>query len=294
MDEDGEITNTDFAAQINLDEGYPHPKMSTLVLRLHNGVYEHDFYECQDADNEHIYNFQWFPDVDQDDDLSGHIHSIEPSYEPRLKKVDLAIRGPLLEYGSAAVCVYSETEDEENDSISRNNAVLCLANYKTRQSNNNLPGVWPTWKIIAWMNRHDILDDDIVYVLGNDEDPNFRRCILSFSGTNGKKVKDGARFVWPNNDRSTFCGRGGIHAGVRNELRDIIKDDAFANVIKPALETCHEVTCVGHSLGGALCSLLTMCVNQGLEYLDVTDDKTMWDDYKSLAWSKPQRQIISV
>ena len=91
-----------------------------------------------------------------------------------------------------------------------------------------------------------------------------------------------------NSREAGYCGRRGVHVGVRNELRQITRDDQYYDIIRPALETCHEVTCVGYSLGGSLCNLFTMCANRGGYYLDdgVADGEEMYRDYDSLAWTK--------
>ena len=66
----------------------------------------------------------------------------------------------------------------------------------------------------------------------------------------------------------------------------ITHDPLWASQIKPSLEKCHEVTCVGHSLGGALCNAFTMCANTGPEYLIGNQDDGMQDDYDAIAWTK--------
>ena len=91
---------------------------------------------------------------------------------------------------------------------------------------------------------------------------NFKKCIITFSGSESL-VGDLSNFLFLNSGTTSYCGRDGVHIGVRNELRQITHDEQWASAIKPQLETCHEVVCVGHSLGGALCNVLTMCANQG-------------------------------
>jgi hypothetical protein len=95
-------------------------------------------------------------------------------------------------------------------------------------------------------------------------------------------------FLLDNARTGGYCGRRGVHVGVRDELRRITRDDQYSDVIRPALETCHEVTCVGYSLGGSLCNLFAMCANGGEYYLDdgMADGEEMHRDYESLAWIK--------
>ena len=114
----------------------------------------------------------------------------------------------------------------------------------------------------------------------------FRRCIISFSGSSNNPG-DRFKFLGRNNDPTSYCGREGIHEGIRDELRGIIDDPQYAAIIKPALETCHEVTCVAHSLGGSLCNLFTMCANQAS-----FDNEEMQGDYDSIVWTKATRQGI--
>ena len=75
-----------------------------------------------------------------------------------------------------------------------------------------------------------------------------------------------------------------IDGGISSELWKITYDSQYVSTVVPALEICHEVTCVEHSLGGAICNLFTMCANQGLENLDNSDNKRMSDVYHSLIW----------
>ncbi len=94
-------------------------------------------------------------------------------------------------------------------------------------------------------------------------------------------------FLFLNNKEQSYCGRNGVHAGVAHELWLLTHDSQYTSEIVPALETCHEVTCVGHSLGGALCNLFTMCANQGLDNLQNSSlEDENWDDYESLIWTK--------
>ena len=109
-------------------------------------------------------------------------------------------------------------------------------------------------------------------VLKNDSNiDNRRRCIISFAAA-GNVVGDHMKFLFEKNSRKAgYCGRYGIHAGISDELWQITHDDQYSDIIKPALETCHEVTCVGFSLGGSLCNIFTMCANMGENNLDMAD-----------------------
>jgi hypothetical protein len=230
--------------------------------------------------------FQVLPDENAASSMlpGSSIHSLDEHYERRLLQVPRYVRGPLLEYTSVVRCSYKDSFEQIKS---------CLNNYR-QETASNLPGVaaigWEALALMTHSSTTDILvasstDTDNVYVLKNDDDPNFRRCIIGFQGSDG--VSDLANFVGSSQDSTRYCGRDGIHSGVRDELWDITHDLQYQNIIKPALGTCHEVTCVGHSLGGALCNLFTMCANQGLENLDASDGEDMLDDYYSLVWQKP-------
>ena len=126
-----------------------------------------------------------------------------------------------------------------------------------------------------------INDIDQVYVLKNDRNGiDSRKCIIAFQGSDN--VKDFMNFINSGNDETTYCGIERVHSGVSNKLLKLITDDQYANAIKPALETCYDVTCVGHSLGGSLCNLFTMCANQDPSLVSAES----WDEYNSLIWQK--------
>ncbi|KAL3784817.1 hypothetical protein HJC23_006954 [Cyclotella cryptica] len=273
------VTNVDFASKINLVDGYMHPKMDTLALRNVDGKIEYNFNRCQDG----VYqqSFQWWPGANEPSDMipGFHIHSLQEHYEARLMQISDSVSSPMLDYASAARCTYADY-----DGVS-----LCLLNYQ-QEDPNGIPGVTALgYELFAHMNHVSQFamtetDNDAVIVLKNDNNPNYRKCIIAFKGSDS--LSDFADFAGANNNPTYYCGRGGIHSGVKKELWSITHDSQYASSIKPALETCHEVTCVGHSLGGSLCNLFTMCANQGMENLDGGDGEDMWDDYYSLSWTK--------
>ena len=73
-------------------------------------------------------------------------------------------------------------------------------------------------------------------------------------------------------------------AGVAGELRGITQNPQYAKKIVPALEMCHEVTCVGHSLGGALCNVFAMCANSDPGNSNRRADRNGNDDFEALTW----------
>mmetsp|Transcript_15049 Transcript_15049/g.28604 ORF Transcript_15049/g.28604 Transcript_15049/m.28604 type:complete len:466 (+) Transcript_15049:544-1941(+) len=281
-----EVTDVDFASQLNIDEGYPHPKMATLVLRSRDDgrAEEYTYRACRNYDDVDTYSHQWWPAANLDSDVmpGWNIHDLDEHYERRLKHVPYTIRGPSLEYVSVAKCAYETTFSKLRS---------CLNNYEQKTSS-RIGGVSVYgWKTFAFMVRETdssmpFADDtDTVYVLKKDQSANYRKCIIGFQGSDG--ASDLANFIFRSKDPTDYCGRSGVHTGVKNELWRITHDSQYANVIVPALETCHEVTCVGHSLGGSLCNLFTMCANHGLENLRGSNNRKMWDDYNSLIWETP-------
>lgn len=270
-------TNVDFASQINVGDGYMHPKMDILILRDVDGVVEYEYRRCKDSS--YRQTFQWWPGSDAPSDMlpGSSIHNLDLHYEKRLMIIKSSVAGPMLDYASAARCSYDSFSVE-----------YCLNTYK--ESNiNNIPGVASLgYEVLAQMSHQSssmTADVDGVVVLKNDKQ-SYRRCIIAFRGSDS--LSDLLEFVGRNNSPTSYCGRSGIHSGIKNELWRITHDSQYASVIKPALETCHEVNCIGHSLGGSLCNLFTMCANQGEENLENMRyrDEEMWDDYYSLIWNK--------
>ena len=301
-----QVTNVDFASQTNVKEGYPHPKMSTLVLRQVDGSsnVEYTYKPCRSYDNV-IDDCQWWPKSDEASNMiRNNIHGLDDHYEQRLVQIPKYVRGPALEYVSVARCSYKSSYDEIQ---------TCLKQYNT-ETFSRLGGVASLgWEPFAYMVHTEertvgfLSDTDIVYVVKKDErdyyynnnksnnnrDTSHRKCIIVFQGSD--KTADFANFALGSNDSTDYCGRSGVHTGVSNELWKITHNPQYATVIKPALETCDDVTCVGHSLGGALCNVFTMCANQGLENLNKgwsntnNDEREMWDDYNSLIWTKKEQ-----
>ncbi|KAL7534297.1 hypothetical protein ACHAXR_010452 [Thalassiosira sp. AJA248-18] len=279
------VTNVDFAAQINVKEGYPHPKMATLVIRSvdDSSKVEYTYRPCRDYENVKQYNHQWWPNANEESNmLWDRNHDLDEHYERRLLNVPNYIRGPSLEYVSVARCSNKQSY----------NAIRTCLNQYDQETSSKIGGVSVLgWQPFAYMVHETersigfLSDTDTLYVLRNDQqNSNHRKCIIAFQGSDG--TTDLANFAMGSNDDTGYCGRYGVHTGVSDELWKITHDPQYANIIKPALETCDDVTCVGHSLGGALCNVFTMCANQGLGYLDGSNDAQMWDDYNSLIWTK--------
>jgi hypothetical protein len=147
-DEEDRVTNTDFAAQLNVDD-YPHPKISTLVLRYRDdAVVEHIYEECDDSENVGRYDYQYWPGTDQPAGMMPglSVHDLGVHYKSRLVEVPPSTRGPLLEYIPVSMCG-SKTSYSELDA--------CFSRH----------GLAPEWKPLAYMTH----STDFGWV-GDDED----------------------------------------------------------------------------------------------------------------------------
>lgn len=288
-------TGVDFASQILAH--YPHPKMSTLVLRktrTHGWFsswddYQHGWYECSDSDEVEIYDSQYYPDYWDPPSIS--LHDIE-LYGERLNEFQnentdkfsdneapssvRTIDSPWLKYLSVTWCTGHDDVQATND---------C---HKEQWVTDTFQGGVDSmgYSAIAHMVVDNTADDrediDMVYVMKKDSDVG-RECIISFQESGDDE--DYLAFIHGQfSEGSTdYCGRSGVHIGVSRELSKIARHDGYQNSIKPALETCSQVTCIGFSLGGALCDLFTMCVNNPPgEDSDVRGR----DDYQRLKWER--------
>ena len=222
------MTNTDFAAAINAKYGYGHPKISTLALRnVLNGRKEYYWLECKDSDNHDHYHWEWYPSWSSVAKVFSHIHSLDTEYEPRLASflggnshpldvsaTNVALQSPLLDYTSVAGC----------NGMPKANIIECLAQYSDHHS--GIGGVQPlNWEVDGVMNHvtHNAVgtDNDYVYTLTNDSDPSFRKCIITFQSSKG--IADFASFLFGNEGTTGYCGRTGVHIGIRNELWQVRK-----------------------------------------------------------------------
>jgi len=92
--------------------------------------------------------------------------------------------------------------------------------------------------------------------------PSTKNCVLSWQGTTSERILD-----WWDNLRFydvDFCGAGeNVHGGFVDQLRTILDTNSFKNNIQTKLPKCNELTVVGHSLGGALASIYSYCLNKG-------------------------------
>jgi len=96
-------------------------------------------------------------------------------------------------------------------------------------------------------------------------------CALVFTGTNSMADLPAST----TQKGSKYCGFEGVHDGYRFELWAQVH--VMWPKVRPTLEQCNKVICVGHSLGGALCELFAACANSG---------HTTEPEFQELAWQK--------
>jgi hypothetical protein len=106
------------------------------------------------------------------------------------------------------------------------------------------------------------------------------RCILTFEGSDSFNdwITD-AKII-----RVPFCGLPmRAHLGFKSELMRLVSGTQWQANIRPKLGKCSSVDAVGHSLGGAVASLFTACV----------DFQNGSEDYQNMSWSVQAPQLMS-
>ena len=290
-----EVKNVDFAAQLNVKEGYHHPNMDVLIVRNIDGKIEYTIRYCQKSIESESsiksvapgvapalapapappYPYQWWPNANLATSIISHNHYIGKHYEPRIQHIPYSIRGPALEYTSITYCFTKSNFDDIRRCIGRYSQENDLGLNGVRQM-----GYFPAAYMKQESSTVGLTDVDQVYILKNDNDGiENRKCIIAFQGSSS--IFDLSNFISSGKDETLYCGLLGVHSGVAKELSKLTRNTQYTTIIKPVLETCHDVTCVGHSLGGSLCNLFTMCANQK----EITGQNS-WNDYQQLIWKK--------
>lgn len=126
------------------------------------------------------------------------------------------------------------------------------------------------WEMLAHIDLAGEIDGQQVTTLLRD--PSTEACWLTFEGTND--MED-----WLSNanvDNVPFCGlKSGLldkdnksvpyafHAGFVEKVRETTLSKSWAAKFPPLLRQCKAVNVVGHSLGGAMATLVTACMEGG-------------------------------
>mmetsp|Transcript_75578 Transcript_75578/g.219513 ORF Transcript_75578/g.219513 Transcript_75578/m.219513 type:complete len:402 (-) Transcript_75578:85-1290(-) len=137
----------------------------------------------------------------------------------------------------------------------------------------------PTWKLVARETSIEgsgpTYDEDPVMILQDSESLD---CAVVFAGTNNLDNEVTTSLETYGTD---YCGFHGVHAGYRNELWRITEH--LMPRLRPKLEKCNKVTCVGHSMGGSLCEIFAACANSG---------RTKDADFQQQAWTRGQPAML--
>lgn len=227
---------------------YPHALMNTAVL--HAGS-DSLFVPCPGKST-------WPNDNNGDVFADWGLHW-ENDYTPRLQQA--TVHG-------------KKVGDEEPFASAYLFVILAYKSYdSTTHTMEAMVDRMPGWKLVARETRVQgsgtLYDEDPVMIA---QDTETLDCALVFTGTNNI---DNEVATSTTSYSAGYCGFKGVHDGYRNELWDITKD-LFPR-LRPKLSKCNKVSCVGHSLGGALCEIFAACANSGR----VADP-----DYQQQMWAK--------
>jgi len=159
--------------------------------------------------------------------------------------------------------------EEEPFKSARLFVILAFKSYENVQSiKSALADKMPGWNLVAREVYETYNDQDPVMVV---QDSKSLDCAFVFTGTNNFADLPSSTTSYG----TGYCGFDGVHVGYRNELWWLTK--SLWPSLRPKLEHCNKVTCVGHSLGGSLCELFAACANSG---------NYTHEDYKLLQWTK--------
>jgi hypothetical protein len=250
---------------------YPHAKTPVLILRDASQSTS-QYIECYHTPNSTEQLVERMPLMKGAMYQEWRIHSISDVYAKRLAGMSLP-----------------NTSRLSKETLDRYIQVgLNLTEMADKTYTQSMSGVLeavrrdiPGWKLVGYAQVPGKAGDlDDVLLLQNEESGS---CTINFEGSFG--MADLGSFA---SDYGTgYCGFGDVHVGVRDELWHITAKRGhpdWASGIKSKLPMCKKVTCVGHSLGGALCELFTLCANSN-RYGD--------PDFDKLAWKKGDPQQMS-
>jgi len=233
---------------------YPHAKVAVLALHWN----EDSFYEpCRKED----YTALKWP-------LGGvslwDLHH-EKHYAPRLKSVQLkgkpvASQEPFATANKMVTLAY-----KSYDSVAHTKAEIAKS--------------LPTWQLVehrVYENFEGYYDTDALMVVQEKET---LECALVFTGTD----TFGEFGTSINQYFTGYCGFDKVHVGYRDELWTLTDATIWPRVTKK-LSKCSKVTCVGHSLGGALCDVFSACANS---------HRVKDPDYQRLMWYQETPKLMS-
>lgn len=163
----------------------------------------------------------------------------------------------------------TDLSEEEPFKTARKYVLFAFKSYDTvANTKSEMSERTPDWSLVQWEVFKSLNDEDPVLVMQQAETLD---CALVFTGSNNAADFPASTTQWP----TAYCGFDGVHKGYRDELWSITV--SLWEKVRPTLEQCNKVACVGHSLGGALCELFAACANSG----NTTDP-----DFQALVWEK--------
>lgn len=168
--------------------------------------------------------------------------------------------------------------DQAPFNVSAQFAHLAWRTYETlREAKAKARKMISGWRLVAYFQDVHGSDRDPVGLM---QDESTLDCAVLFTGTN-----DFAEMFTSTVSFGTgFCGFSDIHVGYRNELWTLT-GEYWEKHMKPRLSKCRRVSCVGHSLGGALCEVFAACANSG---------HTADEDFKRLIWEQGTPELMEI
>lgn len=242
---------------------FPHSKSNVVVLRdSSDGENPSEVFKCVQYPNSTADQVERMPLWKAAMYHDWNLHSITGMYKARLENFTLPAADDV-----------SQERVQRYVQLGVNIAMMADTTYleSAQGALDAVRGNLPAYKLVGYaLISGSLFDKDMVLLLQTQETGH---CTVAFEGSNG--MADLAAF---GSDYGTgYCGFQNTHVGVRNELWSITNTPQWKEGISDKLTHCETVSCVGHSLGGALCELFTLCANS---------NHKGHPDYDALAWEK--------